>query len=121
MPPYVVFHDSVLRDMARYRPASPADLLEIRGVGEKKAQDPGPRFLDAIGKFPPAAVRDDGLGSQRQGCRVRAAQLSSNRRSSAVSSLIDVPSPSRMASASLRLDFWSSRIFSSTVSRAIRR
>ncbi|MDH3404741.1 MAG: DNA helicase RecQ [Acidobacteriota bacterium] len=51
VPPYVVFHDSVLRDMARYRPATPADLLEIRGVGEKKAQDPGPRFLDLIARW----------------------------------------------------------------------
>jgi ATP-dependent DNA helicase RecQ len=60
VPPYVVFHDSVLRDMARYRPGSPAELLEIRGVGEKKAEDPGPRFLDLIAAWPRAAAASGG-------------------------------------------------------------
>ncbi len=48
VPPYVVFHDSVLRDLARYRPSSRAELEEIKGVGEKKAADLGPRFLAAV-------------------------------------------------------------------------
>ncbi len=48
VPPYIVFHDSVLREMARSLPASEADLLEIHGIGAKKAGDFGPAFLTAI-------------------------------------------------------------------------
>ncbi len=52
VPPYVIFHDSTLRDMARRRPASREALLEVYGVGESKADDPGPRFLEAIAAHP---------------------------------------------------------------------
>jgi len=48
VPPYVIFHDSVLRDISRFRPQSEAELLELRGVGEKKARDFGPRFIAAV-------------------------------------------------------------------------
>jgi len=60
VPPYIVFHDSVLRDMAKRLPRSEGELLEVYGVGEKKARDLGPQFLTAIGEYlaanaPPAA------------------------------------------------------------------
>jgi len=48
VPPYVIFHDSMLRDMARVKPRNRAELLEVYGVGEKKATDLGPRFLAVI-------------------------------------------------------------------------
>ena len=48
VPPYVIFHDATLRDMARLRPASMAALLGVKGVGSRKAEDLGPAFLDAI-------------------------------------------------------------------------
>ena len=48
LPPYVVFSDAALRDMARKRPASRAEFLQIKGVGEKKAEDYEDRFLFAI-------------------------------------------------------------------------
>jgi len=48
VPPYVVFHDATLRDMARRRPASLDDLLAIKGVGVRKAEDLGEVFLSAI-------------------------------------------------------------------------
>ena len=48
LPPYVVFGDAALRDMARRRPTSDAGFLEVRGVGEKKRTDYGDLFLDAI-------------------------------------------------------------------------
>jgi len=51
VPPYVVFHDSMLRDMARLRPRNEAELLEVYGVGEKKARDLGPAFLAAIAEW----------------------------------------------------------------------
>lgn len=48
VPPYVIFHDSTLQEMARLRPASAADLAEINGVGERKLSRYGPRFLELI-------------------------------------------------------------------------
>ena len=51
MPPYVVFHDTVLRELARSRPVRQADLLAIKGVGEKKAADLGPLFLSAVADY----------------------------------------------------------------------
>ena len=48
VPPYVIFHDTTLRDMARSRPRSVNDLRHVYGVGERKAADLGPRFLAAI-------------------------------------------------------------------------
>jgi ATP-dependent DNA helicase RecQ len=51
VPPYVIFHDTTLREMAERRPATFADLHEIYGVGAKKAADFGDAFLDAIRGF----------------------------------------------------------------------
>jgi ATP-dependent DNA helicase RecQ len=48
VPPYVIFHDATLRDMARQRPHSMPALLGVRGVGARKAEDLGDRFLAAI-------------------------------------------------------------------------
>ncbi len=48
VPPYVIFHDTTLRDMARLRPASLDALRHVRGVGERKAADLGERFLEEI-------------------------------------------------------------------------
>ena len=39
VPPYVIFHDTSLRDMARLRPSTREGLLEVFGVGEKKAAE----------------------------------------------------------------------------------
>lgn len=51
VPPYVIFHDTTLRDMADRRPATIDDLHDIYGVGAKKAADFGDVFLDAIRTF----------------------------------------------------------------------
>src|SRR3569623_1277323 len=48
VPPYVIFHDSVLRDMAAMRPASMAQLGTISGVGERKLETYGEAFLQVI-------------------------------------------------------------------------
>jgi ATP-dependent DNA helicase RecQ len=48
VPPYVIFHDTTLRDMARHKPATLAALRGIYGVGERKAADFGEQFLNAI-------------------------------------------------------------------------
>ena len=51
VPPYVIFHDTTLRDMVARPPRTIADLHEIYGVGAKKAADFGDAFLDAIRTF----------------------------------------------------------------------
>jgi ATP-dependent DNA helicase RecQ len=48
VPPYVIFHDATLREMARLRPLSIDKLLEVKGVGARKADDLGGVFIDAI-------------------------------------------------------------------------
>jgi ATP-dependent DNA helicase RecQ len=48
VPPYVIFHDATLRDMARRRPTTVPGLLDVRGVGARKADDLGETFLAAI-------------------------------------------------------------------------
>ena len=48
MPPYLIFTNATLEDMCRKRPVSAEDLLEVSGVGEKKAERYGQAFLDAI-------------------------------------------------------------------------
>ncbi len=48
VPPYVIFHDSTLREMAERRPASLAALAEISGVGAAKLDKYGAAFIDVI-------------------------------------------------------------------------
>jgi len=48
IPPYVIFHDATLREMARRRPGSRDQLLTIKGVGVRKAEELGEIFLEAI-------------------------------------------------------------------------
>ncbi len=48
VPPYVIFHDSVLRDMAARRPAGRAELSLLTGIGARKLDAYGDAFLDVI-------------------------------------------------------------------------
>ena len=48
VPPYVIFHDSVLRDMALVRPATLSALGELSGVGARKLEAYGAEFLQVI-------------------------------------------------------------------------
>ncbi|MBK6766701.1 MAG: DNA helicase RecQ [bacterium] len=47
-PAYVVLHDSVLRDLARHKPRTPYQLLQVPGIGERKATAYGDRILSVI-------------------------------------------------------------------------
>ena len=49
VPPYVIFHDSVLRDIAAIRPMSLATLGEIKGVGASKLERYGAAVLAVVG------------------------------------------------------------------------
>ena len=48
VPPYVVFGDAALQQMAYYLPQSPESFLRISGVGEAKLARFGDRFLSVI-------------------------------------------------------------------------
>ena len=52
VPPYVVFHDSTLREIAAARPRSLAELGRVQGVGETKLLRYGAAFLEAVRSFP---------------------------------------------------------------------
>ena len=49
VPPYVIFHDSTLRDVAAKRPASLRALSAIDGIGDTKLERHGESLLEALG------------------------------------------------------------------------
>ncbi len=48
VPPYVIFHDRTLMELASARPASRAEMAGVPGVGETKLDRYGPAFLAVI-------------------------------------------------------------------------
>lgn len=48
IPPYLIFNNATLEDMCRKRPTTPDELLEVSGVGAKKAERYGEAFLEVI-------------------------------------------------------------------------
>jgi ATP-dependent DNA helicase RecQ len=51
VPPYIVFSDVALRQMARHYPANEKEFSRISGVGEKKLREFGAVFLGEIAGF----------------------------------------------------------------------
>ena len=52
LPPYVVFHDATLAEMAQRRPASLDELAEISGVGARKLDAYGSEILRLLAALP---------------------------------------------------------------------
>jgi len=48
VPPYVIFHDTTLMEIARIRPRSLAGMGDISGIGEAKLERYGPQFLEVV-------------------------------------------------------------------------
>jgi ATP-dependent DNA helicase RecQ len=48
VPPYVIFHDTTLRDMARLRPQTIEQMRSVYGVGARKAEELGEAFLEVL-------------------------------------------------------------------------
>jgi ATP-dependent DNA helicase RecQ len=59
IPPYVIFHDSVLRDIAAQRPQTLDELAQIKGVGASKLDRYGRHVLGVLG-----AQLPDGLAKR---------------------------------------------------------
>jgi ATP-dependent DNA helicase RecQ len=51
VPPYVVFHDATLRELARLKPVTPADLRHVYGIGDRKAAELGASILEVVGRY----------------------------------------------------------------------
>lgn len=51
VPAYIVFGDESLRDMARFRPTTLEGFVEVHGVGDRKAEEFGERFLETIQQY----------------------------------------------------------------------
>jgi ATP-dependent DNA helicase RecQ len=51
VPPFVIFGDMTLRELARLRPVTAEALLSVRGVGERKQADFGGRFVALIAAY----------------------------------------------------------------------
>ena len=48
IPPYVVFNDATLEEMAQFTPTTKAEMLDINGVGERKLERFGDAFINLI-------------------------------------------------------------------------
>lgn len=51
IPPYVIFHDKTLIELAAMRPTSRAEMAKVPGVGEAKLDRHGPAFLAVIAEY----------------------------------------------------------------------
>ena len=69
IPAYVVFGDSTLRELARYRPSTLENFRLIKGVGDKKCQDYGETFIQHIVQY----CQQEGLEVDAQETQVIAA------------------------------------------------
>ncbi len=51
VPPYIIFADSALQELARLLPTTAARFLAIKGVGESKLERYGTQFMNAIEQY----------------------------------------------------------------------
>ncbi len=61
VPPFVVFSDRTLRELARVKPVTPAQMREVTGVGAVKLHEYGLDFVNEIGQY----LRDHPGGRQK--------------------------------------------------------
>src|SRR5204863_5695721 len=55
VPPYVVFHDATLRELARALPGDERSFLAVKGAGPARWQRYGERVVAITGSAPPQA------------------------------------------------------------------
>src|SRR5699024_7086127 len=51
VPPYILFSDATLKELSRYFPETKEEMLNIKGIGEKKYEQFGELFLNVILKW----------------------------------------------------------------------
>ncbi len=91
VPPYVVFGDVSLREMAHYYPQSEASLLKINGVGRVKLNDFGDEFLATIRDYAEPKSIPDGaaMASPNAAKEPRRSQNGNSSRKSRMGSSIE--------------------------------
>jgi len=93
VPPYVIFSDTSLREMARYRPASLGAFSTISGVGRRKLEQFGQVFTETIQAY----CKDHGLTEVSQ-------VKSAARRREVAEANPDAPSATELATLALFRD-----------------
>jgi len=66
VPPYVIFHDRSLREMARMQPRDNGSFRSIVGVGDHKLEKYGPAFIEMITAFHGNRETDHGEDTSRR-------------------------------------------------------
>ena len=51
LPPYIIFHDASLKEMATYMPQNREEFFKIKGVGQKKYETYGEEFINLINEY----------------------------------------------------------------------
>ena len=69
LPPYVIFHDSTLAEIARRRPGSLAALASISGIGSNKLGRYGSAIIDIVAEKNPQGGLDSASGMQSEKIR----------------------------------------------------
>jgi ATP-dependent DNA helicase RecQ len=80
VPPYVIFSDATLRELARLRPTSLGGLLAIHGIGEKKAGAYGDELIHEIRSYCDRAGIDTDVGGAPHAKPGRAARANLGER-----------------------------------------
>jgi ATP-dependent DNA helicase RecQ len=62
VPPYIVFADSVLKEMSELLPVDSSEMLNVKGVGEVKLKRYGEEFIEVIKKY----INENNLGAKLQ-------------------------------------------------------
>ena len=62
VPPYVVFSDATLLEMAEFKPRNRWEMLKIRGVGNQKFKNYGERFLELINSYLGNEIEEEDFG-----------------------------------------------------------
>lgn len=59
VPPYIIFSDQTLRDLAQIQPRSRVELLQVKGIGQSKLEKYGDAFLDTLNQYLAAQNGED--------------------------------------------------------------
>jgi len=51
VPPYVVFHDTTLRELVQLKPTRIEEMERIQGIGERKLRKYGEAFLQVVREY----------------------------------------------------------------------
>lgn len=88
VPPYVLFSDATLKELSRYLPETKEDMLEIKGIGERKYEQFGELFLNVIKDWlekNPNAEKRIQISSSTKGPRPKKQKTTDNRPSHLIS------------------------------------